>query len=155
VLFELLWLFIILYYTWPSAGVRGGQNLAQPVKPPRQRSRESKPFAGLTYEPHCTVCVRDVGVAQAAVADSAAQAQEAEHLQRVAARWCAWAVAAEAASLQSGWQEKPEQMAALRCAWWWGSACLSATLLNKSPGSRGQQPRRPRPEAVLSMPRRD
>src|SRR5438445_10902391 len=56
VLFGLLWLFVVLYYAWPSGGVPDEQRPAKPSTPRRTRSNEPNPFAGLTHKPHCAAC---------------------------------------------------------------------------------------------------
>jgi IS1 family transposase len=50
------WLFVMLHVVWPSEGGTGGHMRATPISPPRQRSRASKPFAGLTHKPPCAAC---------------------------------------------------------------------------------------------------
>jgi hypothetical protein len=47
-LLGLLWLFFLLHYAWPSRGTAGAQRPATPIQPHLKRSREPKPFAGLT-----------------------------------------------------------------------------------------------------------
>src|SRR2546426_1188476 len=56
VLFGLLWLFVVLYYAWPSGGVPDEQRPAKPSTPRRTRSNEPNPLAGLTHKPHCAAC---------------------------------------------------------------------------------------------------
>src|SRR6266436_3206726 len=41
---------------WPSERVIPGSTRPPPPLPPRKRSREPKPFAGLTHKPHCVTC---------------------------------------------------------------------------------------------------
>jgi IS1 family transposase len=55
-LLGLLWLFFLLHYAWPSRGTAGEQRPATPLLPHLTRSREPKPFAGLTHKPPCTLC---------------------------------------------------------------------------------------------------
>ena len=52
----LLWLCLMLHHMWPSERVIPGSTRPPPPLPPRQRSREPKPFAGLTHKPHCAAC---------------------------------------------------------------------------------------------------
>src|SRR5215475_12841647 len=52
----LLWLCIMLHYRWPSDRAAHRQSPSQPASPPQKRSREPKPFAGLTHKPHCDAC---------------------------------------------------------------------------------------------------
>ena len=49
-LFVLVWLFVMLHLTWSKPG-----RTIPPVvaKPRRRRTREPKPFAGLTHKPYC------------------------------------------------------------------------------------------------------
>ncbi len=57
VVLGLLWLFVMLHDAWPSPCVASPHQPAKPLTPPRrQRSREPKPFAGLTRKPHCDAC---------------------------------------------------------------------------------------------------
>src|SRR5882724_10457061 len=52
----LLWLCLMLHGMWPSERVKPGATRPPPPLPPRKRSREPKPFAGLTHKPHCVSC---------------------------------------------------------------------------------------------------
>jgi IS1 family transposase len=63
VLFVLLWLFVLLHLTWPKRAVTAPAPPAspEPLKPKRNRSREPKPFAGLTHKPHCALCEQETG----------------------------------------------------------------------------------------------
>src|SRR5229473_6880006 len=54
----LLWLCVMLHYAWPNACTGGDQRPSQPLPPPRQRSRDLKPFPGLTHKPHCEACAQ-------------------------------------------------------------------------------------------------
>jgi IS1 family transposase len=56
----LLWLCIMLHYTWPSDRATQRQGPSQPASPPQKRSRGPKPFAGLTHKPHCDACEQAV-----------------------------------------------------------------------------------------------
>ena len=56
VLFGLLWLCIMLHYAWPSDRPAWDQRPSKAPKPPRQRSRDPKPFPGLTHKPCCVAC---------------------------------------------------------------------------------------------------
>src|SRR6266704_1812748 len=56
VLLGLLWLFMMLHVMWPSDRPVLAPRPPQPVAPPRQRSKEPKPFAGLLHKPHCAAC---------------------------------------------------------------------------------------------------
>ncbi len=60
VLLGLLWLFLMLHVVWPSNRSTKGQTSSKPVTPPRKRSKEPKPFAGLTCKPHCDACEQAV-----------------------------------------------------------------------------------------------
>jgi IS1 family transposase len=59
VILGLLWLFVMLHAAWPSRGAPVQGTSAQPIKPRRQRSKELKPFAGLTHKPFCAACEHD------------------------------------------------------------------------------------------------
>src|SRR4029453_18378696 len=56
VLLGLLWLFMMLQVMWPSDRPVLAPRPPQPVAPPRQRSKEPKPCAGLLHTPHCAAC---------------------------------------------------------------------------------------------------
>src|SRR5712691_633748 len=56
VLLGLLWLFMMLHVMWPSDRPVLAPRPPQPVAPPRKRSKEPKPFAGLLHKPHCATC---------------------------------------------------------------------------------------------------
>src|SRR5216683_3044444 len=55
VLVGLVWLCVMLHWAWPSDRLAGDQKPSQPL-PPRKRSRDSKPFPGLTCKPPCAAC---------------------------------------------------------------------------------------------------
>jgi IS1 family transposase len=56
VVLGLLWLFVMLHVAWPSRCAPAQGTPATPIMPRRQRSKEPKPFAGLTHKPHCALC---------------------------------------------------------------------------------------------------
>src|SRR6266446_4364927 len=56
VLLGLLWLCMMLHVIWPSDRPVLAPRPPQPVAPPRKRSKEPKPFAGLLRKPHCAAC---------------------------------------------------------------------------------------------------
>src|SRR5882724_11908389 len=56
VLVALVWLCVMLHWVWPSDCATAHPTLPQPTPPRRQRSREPKPFAGLTTKPPCDAC---------------------------------------------------------------------------------------------------
>ena len=58
-LITLVWLFFLLLYAWPSDRARRPPPAA-PIAPPRQRSNDPKPFAGLTQKPYCALCEQDI-----------------------------------------------------------------------------------------------
>ena len=60
----LLWLFVMLPSAWPSRGATAQGAPVQPIKPRRQRSKELKPFAGLTHKPCCAACAHDAPLSQ-------------------------------------------------------------------------------------------
>ncbi len=51
-----LWLCCILHVVWPSERAITCPSTPKPAPPPRQRSREPKPFAGLIHKPPCAAC---------------------------------------------------------------------------------------------------
>ncbi len=51
-----VWLFVMLHVVWPSGCGAGGPTPATATRPPRQRSRDPKPFVGLTHKPPCAAC---------------------------------------------------------------------------------------------------
>jgi hypothetical protein len=55
-LIALLWLCVMLHWVWPSDPTLASPTILPPPHPPRKRSREPKPFAGLTRKPHCAAC---------------------------------------------------------------------------------------------------
>jgi hypothetical protein len=56
VLVALVWVCLMLHGVWPSDCATAHLTPPQPTPPRRQRSREPKPFAGLTRKPHCDAC---------------------------------------------------------------------------------------------------
>ena len=59
VLLGLLWLCLMLHNAWPSDRPREGQRArtpSTPAKPITTRSKDSKPFPGLTHKPLCAAC---------------------------------------------------------------------------------------------------
>src|SRR2546426_1123747 len=56
VLIALLWLRLMLQWTWPSDRATTRLTPPHPTPPRGTRSREPKPFAGLTRTPHCDAC---------------------------------------------------------------------------------------------------
>jgi IS1 family transposase len=61
----LLWLFVMLHAAWPSRCTTAQGTPAQPIMPRRQRSKDPKPFAGLTHKPHCALCEQEAAHPQA------------------------------------------------------------------------------------------
>ena len=59
ILIALAWLFLILYWLWRPAAASARLTTAQPILPPRKRSKDPKPFQGLTRKPHCDACEQD------------------------------------------------------------------------------------------------
>ena len=55
----LLWLCVMLHAAWPSRCMTAQGPSAKPILPRRQRSKEPKPFAGLTHKPHCALCEQE------------------------------------------------------------------------------------------------
>src|SRR5713101_7474138 len=56
VLVALVWVCLMLHGVWPSDCATAHPTPPHPTPPRRQRSREPKPFAGLTRTPHCDAC---------------------------------------------------------------------------------------------------
>src|SRR5882724_10224795 len=56
VLLGLLWLCFMLHAAWPSQGTATQRRPVEPILPPRKRSRDPKPFPGLTRTPPCAAC---------------------------------------------------------------------------------------------------
>jgi IS1 family transposase len=56
VLVALVWVCLMLHRVWPSDCAPAHPTPPQPAPPRRPRSREPKPFAGLTRKPHCDAC---------------------------------------------------------------------------------------------------
>src|SRR5499433_3896427 len=56
VLVALVWLCIMLHWVWPSDSVAACLTTLEPLPPRRTRSREPKPFVGLTTKPSCDAC---------------------------------------------------------------------------------------------------
>src|SRR3989454_1108498 len=56
VLVALVWVCPMLHWVWPPDCAPAHPTPPQPTPPRRPRSREPKPFAGLTCKPHCDAC---------------------------------------------------------------------------------------------------
>src|SRR6267143_384375 len=56
VLVALVWLCVMLHWTWPSDPASVWPTTPEPLPPLRKRKREPTPFAGLTTKPHCDAC---------------------------------------------------------------------------------------------------
>jgi hypothetical protein len=52
----LLWLCVMLRWVWPYDRAVPSLTTPTPATPPRHRSRDPKPFPGLTRRPHCGAC---------------------------------------------------------------------------------------------------
>jgi IS1 family transposase len=61
----LLWLCVMLHAAWPSRCAVAPQKPAELIKSLRQRSKEPKPFAGLTHKPPCALCEQETAHPQA------------------------------------------------------------------------------------------
>jgi IS1 family transposase/transposase-like protein len=55
-LLGILWLSVLSRWVWPWRHATTSQGDRQPTKRATKRSREPKPFPGLTHKPHCTAC---------------------------------------------------------------------------------------------------
>ncbi len=60
VLIALVWVFLMLYGVWPSELTAARPQTPKPLRPPRTRSKEPKPFMGLTHKPYCEACEQGV-----------------------------------------------------------------------------------------------
>jgi IS1 family transposase len=56
VLIALVWVFLMLSWLWPSGPAAARPTTSKPLPPSRTRSKEPKPFPGLTHKPHCDAC---------------------------------------------------------------------------------------------------
>src|SRR5215471_14543164 len=59
-LIVLVWVFLMLYALWPSEPMATRLPTPEPLMPLRHRSKEPKPFLGLTHKPHCEACEQGV-----------------------------------------------------------------------------------------------
>jgi IS1 family transposase len=55
-LIALIWLCVMLQWAWPSDSAAACPSTLDLTPPRRKRSREPKPFTGLTTKPHCDAC---------------------------------------------------------------------------------------------------
>jgi hypothetical protein len=55
-LLGLLWLCVIVYYVWAYHHAGNWPTIPKPSMPTRKRSRDPKPFVGLTHKPYCDAC---------------------------------------------------------------------------------------------------
>src|SRR5947209_7312899 len=58
VLVALVWLCLMLQWTWPSDPATACPTTQEPIPPRPKRQREPKPFEGLTTKPHCDACAQ-------------------------------------------------------------------------------------------------
>ena len=49
-LIAVVWVFLMLYGLWPSEPTAAHPQTPKPLRPPRTRSKEPKPFLGLTHK---------------------------------------------------------------------------------------------------------
>jgi hypothetical protein len=54
-----VWLFLILYWLWPNNPDARFQAIPTPQLPRHKRSREPKPFVGLSHKPPCALCEQE------------------------------------------------------------------------------------------------
>jgi len=59
-LIAVMWVFLMLYGLWPSEPTAAHPQTPKPLRPPRTRSKEPKPFLGLTHKPSCEACAQGV-----------------------------------------------------------------------------------------------
>src|SRR5215510_5802739 len=62
VLVALVWLCVMLQGAWLNDSTVTGPTPPSPTPPRHKRSREPKPFAGLTRKPHCDACEHASGL---------------------------------------------------------------------------------------------
>ena len=55
-LLRLLWLLVVGYGLWRQRQAATGQAFCQPARRAKRRSKEPKPFGGLTQKPWCLAC---------------------------------------------------------------------------------------------------
>jgi hypothetical protein len=58
-LVSLVWLCVVLHWARPSRCTPTRYPISLPAKPPRKRSKEPTPFAGLTHKPLCALCEQE------------------------------------------------------------------------------------------------
>jgi transposase-like protein len=58
-LVALVWLFLMLYWLWPNNPDARFQAIPTPQLPRHKRSREPKPFVGLSHKPPCALCEQE------------------------------------------------------------------------------------------------
>ena len=58
-LLAIIWLFVMLHFTWTRQSATTTTAPATPITPKRPRSTAPKAFEGLTHKPHCALCERD------------------------------------------------------------------------------------------------
>jgi hypothetical protein len=56
VLVALVWLYLMLHWTWPSDPAAACPTTPEPTPPVPKHNRELTPFQGLTKKPHCDAC---------------------------------------------------------------------------------------------------
>jgi IS1 family transposase/transposase-like protein len=59
-LIAVVWLFLMLCGLWPSEPTAARPQPPKPLRLPRTRSKEPKPFLGLTHHPSCAACAQGV-----------------------------------------------------------------------------------------------
>jgi hypothetical protein len=59
VLVVLVWLFLMLYWLGPNDPTGSGKAILSPALLRPKRSREPKPFVGLTHQPPCALCKQE------------------------------------------------------------------------------------------------
>ena len=58
-LLAIIWLFVMLHFTWTRQSATTTTAPATPITPKHPRSTAPKAFEGLTHKPHCALCERD------------------------------------------------------------------------------------------------
>jgi hypothetical protein len=61
-LVALVWLFLMLDWLWPNNPDARFQAIPTPQLPRHKRSREPKPFVGLSQKPPCALCEQEAAM---------------------------------------------------------------------------------------------
>jgi len=137
-LLGLLWLFLMLHVVWPSARPAQKQRTTQPITPPHKRSKEPKPFIGLTLKPHCDACEQGVASRREppcappppTSARAGVRRRDHDSLEHVRQSWVRWRPAHQAQSARRGLATgiRGQETRAPRDLWPACQACPSPAL---------------------------